>query len=174
MKKLIMIAFFTISLSGYTQEINFNNLATISGRGEYTSYVSKDGSIYKIGDKIKIGVPSSNKTFAFISQGDGMLIPITALEASASGNDTEIKKIYVVGSKRSGYSVSFRTKGISGLSNYSVSIENAIDNKEVKSFGMTSDDALAELKKSKDKLDLGLFTQEQYEAKKAELVKYIK
>jgi hypothetical protein len=39
---------------------------------------------------------------------------------------------------------------------------------------MTSDDALAELKKAKDKLDLGLITQEKYDEIKAELVKYIK
>jgi hypothetical protein len=39
---------------------------------------------------------------------------------------------------------------------------------------MTSDDALAELKKAKDKLDLGLITQEDYDKLKAELSKYIK
>lgn len=39
---------------------------------------------------------------------------------------------------------------------------------------MTSDEALAELKKTKDKLDLGIITQEQYDTKKSELLKYIK
>jgi hypothetical protein len=34
--------------------------------------------------------------------------------------------------------------------------------------------ALAELKKAKDKLDLGLITQEDYDKLKAELSKYIK
>ena len=85
-----------------------------------------------------------------------------------------IKKIWVVGNKRAGYSVSFRTKGIIGLSNYTIQFENALSTGEVKGFGMTSDDALAELKKAKDKLDLGLITQEKYDEIKAELVKYIK
>jgi hypothetical protein len=45
---------------------------------------------------------------------------------------------------------------------------------EVKSFGMTSDEALAALKKAKDKLDLGLITQEEYEKIKSELTPFIK
>jgi len=64
------------------QEVKFTDLATTQ-RGEYTSYVASDGAVYKIGDRIKIGVPSSNKTFAFISEGDGILLPITNLLAAA-------------------------------------------------------------------------------------------
>jgi hypothetical protein len=45
---------------------------------------------------------------------------------------------------------------------------------EIKGTGLTSDDALAELKKAKDKLDLGLITQEQYDLKKSELTPFIK
>ncbi|MBU6158711.1 MAG: hypothetical protein KGP35_06730 [Bacteroidetes bacterium] len=155
------------------QEIKYTDLATAK-KGEFTSYVGSDGAVYKVGDRIKIGVPSSNKTFAFITEGDGILLPITNLTAVASGTQTEIKRIYVVGNKRAGYSVVFRTKGITGLSNYSIQFENALSTGEVKGFGMTSDDALAELKKAKDKLDLGLITQEEYDKLKAELSKYIK
>jgi hypothetical protein len=103
-----------------------------------------------------------------------MLLPITNLTASASGQETEIKKIFVVGNKRAGYSVSFRTKGITGLSNYTIQFENALSTGEIKGLGMTSDEALAELKKAKDKLDLGLINQEQFEEIKTELKKYIK
>jgi len=155
------------------QEIKHSDLATAT-RGEFTSYVASDGAVYKIEDRIKIGVPSSNKTFAFITEGDGFLLPITNLTAGSSGQETEIKKIWVVGNKRAGYSVAFRSKGITGLSNYTIQFENALATGEVKGFGMTSDEALAELKKAKDKLDLGLITQEEYEKIKADLVKYIK
>jgi hypothetical protein len=141
---------------------------------EFTFYKSKDGSVYKIGDRIKIGMPSSNKTFAFITEGDGVLLPITNLTASSSGQETEIKKFQIGGTKRTGFYVSFRTKGLTGLSNYSIQFENAVASGEVKSYGMTSDEALAELKKYKDKLDLGLITQEEYDQKKAELSKIIK
>jgi hypothetical protein len=101
-------------------------------------------------------------------------LPITPLQVQASGQETEIKRIYVIGNKRAGYSVAFRTKGIIGLSNYSIQIENAIENREVKSFDRTSDEALVELKKDKDKLDLGLITKEEYELNKVELTKFIK
>ncbi len=171
--KLITALFITVSVSLFSQEIKFADLATAQ-RGEFTSYVGSDGAVYKIGDRIKIGVPSSNKTFAFITQGDGLLIPITNLTASFSGTETEIKKIFVGGNKRMGYSVTFRTKGVTGLSNYTIQFENALSTGEVKGFGLTSDDALEQLKKGKDKLDLGLITQEEYDNLKAELSKYIK
>jgi hypothetical protein len=167
-----IMSILTVTFS-FAQEIKHSDLTTAS-RGEFTSYIASDGAVYKIGDRIKIGVPSSNKTFAFITEGDGLLLPITNLTAASSGQETEIKKIWVVGNKRAGYSVSFRTKGITGLSNYTIQFENALSTGEVKGFGMTSDDALAALKKAKDKLDLGLITQEEYDKIKADLVKYIK
>jgi hypothetical protein len=173
MKKVFLMVVF-VAQFGFGQEIKHSELATTTSKGEFTSYVGSDGGIYKIGDRIKIGVPSSNKTFAYISEGDGFLLPITNLTASASGQETEIKKIYVIGNKRAGYSVSFRTKGITGLSNYSVQFENALSTGEIKGYGKTSDDALAELKKAKDKLDLGLITQEQFNTLKSELSTYIK
>ena len=173
MKKLLLAVVF-VAKFGFSQEIKHSDLATTTSRGEFTSYVGSDGGVYKIGDRIKIGVPSSNKTFAYITEGDGMLLPITNLTVASSGQETEIKKIFVVGNKRAGYSVCFRTKGITGLSNYTVQFENALSTREVKGYGKTSDEALTELKKAKDKLDLGLITQEQFEALKAELSKYIK
>jgi hypothetical protein len=172
--KLIIGLLFTISVSTvFSQEIKFADLATAQ-RGEFTSYLGSDGAVYKIGDRVKIGVPSSNKTFAFISEGDGFIIPITNLNASASGTETEIKKIFVGGNKRAGYSVAFRTKGITGISNYTIQFENALSTGEVKGVGLSSDDALAQLKKGKDKLDLGLITQDDFDKLKAELTKYIK
>lgn len=162
-----------VSIYANAQEIKYSDLGNAQ-RGEYTSYVASDGGVYKIGDRVKIGVPSNGKTFSFITEGDGILIPITYLTAGASGTETEIKRIFVTGNKRAGYSVSFRTKGITGLSNYSVQFENALSTGEVKGFGMTSDEALAELKKAKDKLDLGLISKEEFEQLKSELSKYIK
>ena len=174
MKNLFFICLLAFSSIAYSQEIKYADLATTTQRGEFTSYVGSDGGIYKIGDKIRIGVPSSNKTFAFISEGDGIVLPITPLTAGSSGQETEIKKIYVVGGKRTGYYVAMRSKGFIGLSNYTIQFENALTTGEIKGSGMTSDEALAELKKAKDKLDLGLITQEQFDQIKADLIKYIK
>lgn len=170
---LVSISLITLSYS-FSQEVKYTELSSITSRGEITSYVGSDGAVYKVGDKLKIGVPSSNKTFAFITEGDGFLIPITNLSVSASGQETEIKSLWIVGNKRTGYSVSFRTKGFTGLSNYSIQFENALSNGEVKGLGISSDDALNQLKKAKDKLDLGLITQEEFDKLKLELSKYIK
>ena len=156
------------------QEINFKDLSTTTERGEFTSYVGSDGGVYKVGDRIKIGVPSSNKTFAFIWMGDGILTPLESLPAAQSGTETEIKKIFVGGNKRTGYSVSMRTKGLIGLLNYTIQFENALSTGEIKGSGMTSDEALETLKKAKDKLDLGIITQEEYEKIKGELTPFIK
>jgi beta-lactam-binding protein with PASTA domain len=179
MRKIILSLVTLIMFSGslFSQELVLKQddlNAEKRPKGDFTSYESKDGSVYKIGDKITIGVPSSNKTFAFITEGDGVLLPITQLLASASGQQVEIKRIDVGGTKRTGFYASLRCKGLTGLSNYSVQLENAISVGEVKSFGMTSDEALAELKKAKDKLDLEIITQEEYDKIKADLMKYIK
>ena len=179
MRKIILSLVTLIMFSGslFSQELVLKQddlNAEKRPKGDFTSYESKDGSVYKIGDKITIGVPSSNKTFAFITEGDGVLLPITQLLASASGQQVEIKRIDVGGTKRTGFYASLRCKGLTGLSNYSVQLENAISVGEVKSFGMTSDEALAELKKAKDKLDLEIITQEEYDEIKADLMKYIK
>ena len=179
MRKLFLSLLTLILISGnlFSQEIVLKQSdlnAEKRPKGQFTSYEGKDGSIYKIGDEVTIGVPSSNKTFAFITEGDGVIIPFTQLLAKASGQKVEIKRIDVGGSKRTGFYASLRCKGLTGLSNYSIQLENAISVGEVNSFGMTSDEALAELKKAKDKLDLELITQEEYEKIKADLKKYIK
>ena len=174
MKTLFSIFLIAISIIANSQEIKYSDLVNTTQRGEFTSYVGSDGGVYKIGDKIKIRIPSSNKTFAYITEGDGIVFPITPLMAESSGQETEIKKIYVVGNKRTGFYLAMRTKGFTGLSNYTIQFENALSTGEIKGSVMTSDEALAELKKAKDKLDLGLITQEQYAQIKTELTKYIK
>jgi len=143
-------------------------------KGQFTSYIAKDGSIYKIEDKIKFGAPSGvNGKFVTIQKVD-IMGTIYVVGAEAINTSAEIKKIRVTGTKRAGYKVSFQTKGMTGVDNYFVYIEDAILVGEIKSFGMTSDEALTELKKAKDKLELGIITQEQYDLKKAELTPFIK
>jgi len=189
MKKIIITALLIIGTSSFAQEtkkeqneqsldtkpIKYSDLSTASRSSGYTSYLSKDGYTYKIGEKLKIGFPSRD-VFAFITEGDGILLPITPLKAASSGSQTEIKKIFVTGSKNSGYSVAFRTKGYANMpgANYSIDVENAIAAGELVSFGLTSDQALIELKKAKDKFDLELITKSEYEAIKSDLSKYIK
>ena len=173
MKSLIITIALFVSQQLVCQELKYDSLS-VSEKGEYTSYVGSDGGIYKVGDKLRIGVPSSNKTFAFIFQGDGIITPFEPVSSNASGDETEIKRIFLGGNKRTGLNVSMRTKGAIGLLNYTIKFENALATGEIKGYGLTSDEALSELKKAKDKLDLGLITQDEFNAIKLRLAAFIK
>ena len=181
MKKILLCAVLLVGYVGFSQETiqaTYEEITNAKERptyaGDITQYMAKDGSVYKVGDKITIGVPSSNKTFAFLSSGDGLMTPLVPLSIGVSGQKAEIMKFRISGTRRAGFTIWLKAKSAYGIGNYNVDFENAILNGELKSFGMTSDEALSELKKSKDKLDLGLISKEDYEAKKAELVKFIK
>jgi len=176
-KSLLFLLFVIYSMTLFPQELKFEDLKSDKRpQGPFITYVSKNGTIYKVGDKIKIGVPSSNKTFAFITKGDGIMMEPEQLDAKASNSETQIKNIIIGGLKRTGFYAILRTKGTWGALpvSYTVQIENALEAGEIKHSGYTSDEALSELKKNKDKLELGLITQEQYDSTKAVLIKFIK
>ncbi len=171
---LLFFAAVLVSPNLFSQELKYSDLSNSDKpKGGFTSYVSKNGAVYKIGDRLRIGVPSSNKTFAFI-QVVNVLLQVFPLSASGSGQEAQIKSFIIQGTKRSGYSVLVRSKGSTAIDNYNIQLENAIETGEIKSFGMTSDEALSELKKAKDKLDLGLINQAKYDSLKLEFTKYIK
>ena len=171
---IVFILFINVK-SSYSQKVKHTDITSGAVmKGEYASYLASDNFEYKVGDKIKIGFPSQgNKTFAFITEGDGLLLPITHLNSAQSGIETEIKKIRVEGNKKRGFKVVLATTA-SALSRFSVDFENALSQGEIKGFGKNSDEALKELKNAKDKLDLGIITKEEYEKIKEELTKYIK
>lgn len=173
MKKIMIIMLLAIGTKA--QQLTHADIASGNvSQGTFASYVSKSGTVYKVGDTLKIGFPSATRFFAFIEQGDGFIMPIEPAPVSISGNNTSIKKIQILGTDRTGRYASFKTKGVVGTLNYRIRIEDALEKGEIKTTGMSSDEALAELKKEKDKFDLGLITKEQYEARKADLSKLIK
>ncbi len=161
-----------VCINAFAQECKYSEMKTVTERGKCTSYEGSDGYVYKPGDKIKLGVPSSNKTFAFIDLSSGL--SIEPLDAKSSGDEVEIKRIYIAGNQRTGYYASFETKGMTVFHHYFIKAEKALETGELKANGISSDAALSELKKAKDKLDLGLMTQEDYDKKKEELGKFIK
>lgn len=181
MSKLFFF-FLLTNVIAYSQEIKYSDLSNITkgSNVRFESYEASDGQIYKVGDKITIGLPSTNKSFSFISTRQNLLdvlfeVPSYFATVSSSGDLTEIKRIYLVGTKRAGFTVEMVTKGFNVLlNNYTISFENALKTGEIKGSGMTSDQALQELKKAKEKLELGIITQEQYDALKADLIKFIK
>lgn len=176
MKKLISFSIALLSVINiFSQELKYDDLKVdANGRHQYsgepliTSYVSKDGTVYKVGRKIRIGVPSANKKFAYIMNG-GVGAALTGLEPEpvrneASNSEAVIKTIFIKGNRRTGFYATIQTKGIS---TYDIQVEKAIQSGEIKSSWMTRDEALSELKRNNDMLDSGLITQQKYDSLKA-------
>jgi hypothetical protein len=83
-----------------------------------------------------------------------------------------IKNIIVIGFRDTGYELCITITN--KYNQLSLKLENAISSGEINSSIITSDNALDKLKKAKEKLDLDLITQEEYDNLKKELKKYIK
>lgn len=173
MKTIYSICFLSLfSVSIYGQTLSYVDLQVDQRpKGQFESYEAKDGTLYKIGDKIQFAVPSGvNGKFVTITKIDvmGNIYPVGSEVINTSA---EIKKIMVGGLKRSGWKAGFQTKGLTAIDNYFFNIEDAITAGEIKS---KAGEALSELKKAKEKLDLGLITQDEYDSLKVNLAKFIK
>ena len=178
MKNLLVLLLFISSSNVFGQKtITYEEMKTIS-KGTFENiecdvYVGKDGHSYKVGDTLKIGMPSSNKTYAFIQEGNALIAPKPA-DVSVSGNTTIIKKIYVGGTKRTGFTMYIVSKGMCGMCpQYYINLEEAFASKELKSLGMSREEAIAKLKEAKDLVDLGMMSKEDFEKLKAELTPLI-
>ncbi len=175
MKNLVILMLVIAGLNSFAQTIKYSELSGNKPKGDFQTYISKDGESYSVGDTISIGTPSgTNSEFIYITT-FGIMSAVfnsTTLGSSGTGSMNVIKKFQIGGSKSTGWKVILVAgKNTGGLS---IVLENAIASGEIKRKGMTSDEALTELKKAKDKLDLGLINQTEYDSIKVELVKYIK
>ena len=137
MKKILLCAVLLVGYVGFSQETiqaTYEEITNAKERptyaGDITQYMAKDGSVYKVGDKITIGVPSSNKTFAFLSSGDGLMTPLVPLSIGVSGQKAEIMKFRISGTRRAGFTIWLKAKSAYGIGNYNVDFENAILNGE--------------------------------------------
>lgn len=171
MKKSILLSFiFCVIQIGYSQEANYNEVSNKKIKGAVTEYTGKLGEVLKIGDTLVLGKPTKENNYYFIVQNLGL--GSTAIVGhNAIGKEVQIKnmkskqgKMIIYTSAPDGY--------VAGL--MVIDSDLATEQGELKSSMMSSDEALEELKKWKDKLDLELISKEEYEAKKKELVPFIK
>jgi hypothetical protein len=178
MKKLLTILLISISSTIVAQKtITYEEMKTIT-KGAFEQidaevYVAKDGHSYKIGDTLKIGRPSTNKTFAYINESAGFT-EMKPASVSISNNNSVLKRIYVGGTKRTGFHMMVIGKGMCALCpQYYIDFEEAIATGEIQSFGMTREQAIAKLKEAKDLVDLGMMSKEDFEKLKLELTPLI-
>ena len=167
----LLLMLFTVVVAtaqtNWTFEMTQNATKNVKGILEYTA---SDGSVWTVGERLMLGSASGNK-FVFVTMGDGVMSPVQPAGAAWGGTEAEIKKIRFSGTKRYGRYMWVTCKG--PLQPINIRIEKAIQVGEVVTEGYTSDQALEELKRAKDKLDLGLITQEEFNALRTELSKYI-
>lgn len=182
MKNFLLLSIFCVQYIIVTaqdlpadQILTFEQLedATKRPKGSFERYISKDGAVYNVGDVIKTGFPSSPQGYFVEMYAIDIAGNITYPGREASNIDVRIKKIRAEGSKKTGFKATFRTTGNHGLSNYFLTIDDAVLLGEMQTDGYTNDQALEKLKQEKDKLELDLITKEEYEARKKELIKFI-
>lgn len=115
-----IITFLLFSLCCFSQTAEFNSLTK---EGKFEEYISESGISFKVGDKIKIGLPSNGNTYTFITQGGQ---PCGAI---ISNTTNTISKIRIIGNKKKGYKAYILFGGY-GISCY-IDIENAIKRDEI-------------------------------------------
>lgn len=179
MKKIFLILSVAIATTTFAQTLTYEQAVNSTDpKNEllksYEAYTASDGHTYAVGDDITIGVPSSNKTCAFLTSELAMFAGgPTGVAASWSGYKMKIKSIGIDRNKKRGATVAMRCY-LAGLGGILVKFENALAAGEIVSEGMTRDKALEEIKKAKDMLELELITQHEFDSIKTECVKYLK
>jgi hypothetical protein len=171
---IVMLSVFCNTASG--QRATFAEVSAKKAKGRITEYVSESGVVFKEGDTLKIGYPFRNDFFAHINSTTNIAMAaigggsVPQLTTTSSGNIGVIKKMRCT--QRRLYVTTYGEGESMALS--IVNFEEAFKTGEILLPNyINSDEALSALKKAKDKLDLGLITQEEYDKIKAELRKFI-
>ena len=188
----------TVTYQDVLEQKSAKELTGRKGGDEIAAYVASDGVTYRIGSTITYGYPTNGKYYLYFKNVTGSWLNAltedentTTAEHNANqevaervenraGGVATIKKIQCVpvdpynrltcGCKI----ILVLNRGGLACTNF----EEAIATREIvikaNPEDVASEAALQELKKWKEKLDLQIITQEEYDAKKAELMKVIK
>lgn len=194
MKRIILglaLVLSTISIAQSTlaeNPINYEQVKALKEKIEakeltkdgITQYTASNGAVIKLGDKFRLNRPEGgSKTFVSIQNKPTVMDMMgnknysSTVDTSMSNTEITIKTIYVIGSRKLGFKSMAELATCGVCNNLLVDIELAIESKEVKTNGMTKDEAIVKLKETKDLLDLGLIKQEDYDKLKTELTPII-
>jgi hypothetical protein len=194
MKKIILglaLILSTISIAQTTLVENPINYEQVKGLKEkvevkalnkdgITQYTASTGTVIKIGDKFRLNRPEGgSKTFVSIQNKPTVMDMMgnknytSTVDASMSNTEITIKALYISGSRKLGFKSMAELATCGVCNNLLVDIELAIESKEVRTNGMTREDAIAKLKETKELLDLGMVKQDDYDKLKMELTPII-
>ncbi|MCM1168485.1 MAG: hypothetical protein NC324_00955 [Bacteroides sp.] len=164
---------------------------------DFKYYLASDGHVYREGDTILLGAPSTDVTTA-MNAGGGVAVATTrstystivtdaAIAGAAFGvisymKDREGDRVIITNIKvarprkaaSTGATINLKgnLKGVGGINIYD--FEKALSIGEIRSQGMSRERAVQMLKKAKEELDLDIISQEEYNKLKEELLPWIK
>ena len=185
----------------YQDILNQKSAKELTGHNsgdDITAYVASNGITYTKGSTITYGYPTNGKYYVYFMDVTGSWLNALAEDENASSSEraSDRERAERVENRAGGVATIQKIQGVpidpfnrknSGCKIYLVlnrgglactNFEEALAVKEVITKAnpddVASDAALEELKRWKEKLDLQIITQEEYDAKKAELMKKIK
>jgi len=185
----------------YQDILNQKSAKELTGKkngDNITAYVASDGVTYRVGSTITYGYPTNGKYYLYFKDVTGSVLNTIVEESDASASDRAVsqERAERVENRAGGVATIKKiqclpvdpfNKMTCGCKIYLVlnrgglactNFEEAIATKEIvikaNPDDVASEAALQELKKWKEKLDLQIITQEEYNAKKEELMKKIK
>ena len=188
----------TVTYQDLLEQKSAKELTGKKGGDDITAYVASDGITYRIGSTITYGYPTNGKYYVYFKDVTGSWLNALAEDENASASDRAVnqERAERVENRAGGVATIKKIQCVpvdpynrvtSGCKIYLVlnrgglactNFEEAIATREVVVKAnleeMASEAAIQELKKWKEKLDLQIITQEEYDAKKEELMKIIK
>lgn len=169
-KNLTILLLFSSSAI-FAQYATSEEISEGKKRGELVGFVMSSGDTLRAGDALKLISPEGDKSnYSFVQQNTGLYY--APLPASIAHTEVTVKRIKAMA--KTLYVFTDKPDGMV----YGLVIKNlpaAIKQKEISiPWAMSQDEAIAALKKQKDLFDLGVITEEEYEAEKAKLMKFLK
>ncbi|MBQ1652878.1 MAG: SHOCT domain-containing protein, partial [Bacteroidales bacterium] len=183
-----------VTYQDIVNHVSAKDLTGRKGGDNITAYTASDGVTYKPGSTITYGYPTNGKYYVYFRDVTSSILgSLSEDEYTTAAQSAANQEIYERVENRSGGVATIKkiqclpvdpyNRNNCGCKIYLVlnrgglactNFEEAIAVGEIQTKMNDSDAAIQELKKWKEKLDLQIITQEEYDAKKAELMKFIK
>ncbi|RTZ02517.1 hypothetical protein EKM02_03115 [Flavobacterium sp. RSP49] len=194
MKKIILVFALALSTIAFAQttlvdnQVNFEQVKALKEKAEakvltkdgISQYTASNSAVIKIGDKFRINRPEGGaKTFVSIQNKPTVMDMLgnsgfnSTVNTSMSNTEITIKTLFIAGTRKLGFKTMAELATCGTCNNLIVDIELAIETKEIRTNGMTKEEAIAKLKETKDLFDLGIVKQEDFDKLKAELTPII-
>jgi len=163
--KIINVLFILSISFCYSQTAEYDKLTK---KSSYKLYITKTGDSLKVGDSLRIGIPTSDLGFVHISQGG------QRVANWLSEKKVKIDKLKTYGETKNGFKMYAQFKGY-GLLPVLIDYETALDVGEIKNSKakLTRKEAISKLEEAKKLLNLEVINKIEYDKIKTKLTPII-